>query len=114
MMSDFDKKQAIQDNEVDDIVSAIYRRFKEWNKRGFTADDVTWCEVKGDVLSIIDKLYTRPSDVRRLSDDEFMKLARAEGSEAYRDPESLTFTLDELLWLRDSVMDACNIPKEGK
>ena len=38
---------------VDAIVTALYRRFKEWSKRGFSADDVTWCEVKADVLALI-------------------------------------------------------------
>jgi hypothetical protein len=39
---------------VDAIVSALYRRFKKWAARGFGPDDVTWCEVKADVLALID------------------------------------------------------------
>ncbi len=37
---------------IDEAVSRIYRRFKDWSKRGFTADDVTWCEVRADVVEI--------------------------------------------------------------
>ncbi len=52
-------------NEVDEIVSRIYRRFKEWNKRGFGPDDVTWCEVKADIISIITSLAETRGDERR-------------------------------------------------
>jgi hypothetical protein len=38
---------------VDAIVTGLYRRFKDWSKRGFGADDVTWCEVKADVIALI-------------------------------------------------------------
>ncbi|MER9176685.1 hypothetical protein NKH72_24290 [Mesorhizobium sp. M0955] len=38
---------------VDAIVSSLYRRFKDWSKKGFGPDDVTWCEVKADIISII-------------------------------------------------------------
>ncbi|WP_314435826.1 hypothetical protein [Massilia timonae] len=38
---------------VDAIVTGLYRRFKDWSKRGFSADDVTWCEVKADVIALI-------------------------------------------------------------
>lgn len=41
------------DEKIDKIMSRIYRRFKEWSKRGFTADDVTWCEVRADIMEII-------------------------------------------------------------
>lgn len=39
--------------DVDEIVTRLYRRFKEWSKRGFGPDDVTWCEVKADVVAMI-------------------------------------------------------------
>jgi hypothetical protein len=39
---------------IDEIMTRIYRRFKDWSERKFTADDVTWCEVKADVLKIIE------------------------------------------------------------
>lgn len=43
-----------QDAErVDAIVTGLYRRFKDWSKRGFGPDDVTWCEVKADVIALI-------------------------------------------------------------
>ena len=38
---------------VDAIVTGLYRRFKDWSKRGFGPDDVTWCEVKADVIALI-------------------------------------------------------------
>ncbi|MBB5444608.1 MULTISPECIES: hypothetical protein [unclassified Paraburkholderia] len=38
---------------ADTIVTSLYRRFKDWSKRGFGPDDVTWCEVKADVLAMI-------------------------------------------------------------
>ncbi|KQQ40412.1 hypothetical protein ASF61_06555 [Duganella sp. Leaf126] len=38
---------------ADEIVSALYRRFRAWCGRGFGPDDVTWCEVKADVLALI-------------------------------------------------------------
>jgi hypothetical protein len=38
---------------IDAIVTSLYRRFKDWSKRGFNADEVTWCEVKADVLAMI-------------------------------------------------------------
>jgi hypothetical protein len=47
------------EGDVDEIVTQIYRRFKEWNKRGFGPDDVTWCEVKADIMSIIALLQAK-------------------------------------------------------
>lgn len=45
--------QAMQDDpRVNEIVSALYRRFKDWSMRGFTADDVTWCEVKAEIIKM--------------------------------------------------------------
>jgi hypothetical protein len=41
------------DTRVDEIVTALYRRFKDWSKRGFGPDDVTWCEVRADVVALI-------------------------------------------------------------
>jgi hypothetical protein len=42
-----------QPEPIDAIMTRLYRRFKEWSNRKFSADDVTWCEVKADVLAII-------------------------------------------------------------
>ena len=44
---------AWDDPAVDPIVSKLYRKFKEWSQRGFTADDVTWCEVRGYVAELL-------------------------------------------------------------
>ncbi|QRF55785.1 hypothetical protein [Variovorax paradoxus] len=41
------------DPRVNEIVSGLYRRFKDWSQRGFSAEDVTWCEVKADVIRLI-------------------------------------------------------------
>lgn len=38
---------------ADEVVSRLYRRFKEWSRRGFGPEDVTWCEVKADVMALI-------------------------------------------------------------
>lgn len=38
---------------ADAIVTGLYRRFKGWSQRGFGPDDVTWCEVKADIESLI-------------------------------------------------------------
>ncbi len=50
------------DAQIDEIVTRIYRRFKEWNKRGFGPDDVTWCEVKADIMSIIALLRAKEAE----------------------------------------------------
>lgn len=52
---------------VDDIVTAMYRRFKDWSKRGFGPDDVTWCEAKADVMALIAASQQAPDD-RRIAD----------------------------------------------
>ncbi|QRF55348.1 hypothetical protein [Variovorax paradoxus] len=38
---------------MNEIVSGLYRRFKDWSQRGFSAEDVTWCEVKADVIRLL-------------------------------------------------------------
>lgn len=38
---------------ADAIVTALYRRFKDWSSRGFGPEDVTWCEVKADLLALV-------------------------------------------------------------
>jgi predicted RNA-binding Zn-ribbon protein involved in translation (DUF1610 family) len=44
---------AANKKQSEEVVTALYRRFKDWSKRGFGPDDVTWCEVKADVESLI-------------------------------------------------------------
>ena len=46
---------------VDGAISAIYRTLKDWNRRGFGADDVTWCEVRAEVVKIVAALATPPA-----------------------------------------------------
>ena len=53
--------QQIEHQSVDEIVTALYRRFKDWSKRGFGPDDVTWCEVKADVIELIKAEQVSPS-----------------------------------------------------
>jgi len=48
---------AWDDSRADEIVTQMYRRFKDWSKRGFSADEVTWCEVKAEINQLI-SLYT--------------------------------------------------------
>lgn len=54
---------------VDEIVTALYRRFKGWSKRGFGPDDVTWCEVKADVLALIAAAAPVSQAVEQPADD---------------------------------------------
>jgi hypothetical protein len=49
--------QVVEDCELDIIVTRLYRRFKDWSRRGFGPDDVTWCEVKADVTAAILPLF---------------------------------------------------------
>lgn len=42
----------VSDDAADEIVTRLYRRFKDWSKRGFGPEDVTWCEVKADVIAL--------------------------------------------------------------
>lgn len=46
---------------ADAVVSALYRRFKDWSKRGFGPDDVTWCEVKADIDALISSACLSPA-----------------------------------------------------
>lgn len=38
---------------LDALTTKLYRRFKDWNKRGFGPDDVTWCEVRADLAAML-------------------------------------------------------------
>lgn len=49
--------------DVDEIVTRLYRRFKDWSKRGFGPEDVTWCEVKADIVSMVSALAASRSEV---------------------------------------------------
>jgi hypothetical protein len=49
---------------ADAVVSALYRRFKDWSKRGFGPDDVTWCEVKADIDALISSACLSPAPVQ--------------------------------------------------
>jgi len=44
---------AWNDPAVDPIVTKLYRKFNEWSQRGFTADDVTWCEVRAYIAELL-------------------------------------------------------------
>jgi hypothetical protein len=52
-LSDTPAPVAASDARIDRIVTALYRRFKDWNRRGFGPDDVTWCEVRADVVALL-------------------------------------------------------------
>lgn len=59
------------DPAVDPIVSKLYRKFKEWNRQGFGADDVTWCEVRGYVAEL---LNTQPQPAKQGSAPHWKEL----------------------------------------
>lgn len=37
----------------DAATTVLYRRFKDWSQRGFGPDDVTWCEVRAELATLI-------------------------------------------------------------
>jgi len=43
------------ESKLDEFVTNLYRRFKDWSKRGFNADDVTWCEVRAEVATLLEQ-----------------------------------------------------------
>lgn len=59
------------DPAVDPIVSKLYRKFKEWNRQGFGADDVTWCEVRGYVAEL---LNTQPQPAQQSNQEDVVAL----------------------------------------
>lgn len=66
------------DSRADEIVSSLYRRFKEWSKRGFGPEDVTWCEVKAEINRLI-SLSTHPvSDDQQAKDAARYRFLRAQ------------------------------------
>jgi hypothetical protein len=52
-MTDKQHDMPTADSILDQATTAIYRQFKEWNRRKFSADDVTWCEVRSEIEKII-------------------------------------------------------------
>ena len=108
------QQEPVADKVIDDIVTELYFRFKDWSKRGFSADDVTWCEVKADVISLIDK-HTHPQKVHRLTFDECFNIA-GQYCTAYieGEPEPYLFDERDIKDMCIAIMDACNIPKEGE
>jgi uncharacterized protein YfaQ (DUF2300 family) len=73
----------VQAERIDAAVSRCYRRFKDWSKRKFNADDVTWCEVRADLIEIAQAMIATPatgSAPRPDADvnlaDELAKIAR--------------------------------------
>jgi len=49
------------DGATDEIVTRLYRRFKDWSKRGFGPEDVTWCEVKADIAEMVRAALALPA-----------------------------------------------------
>lgn len=47
--------------DIDAAIRGLYRRFKDWSKRGFGPEDVTWCEVKSDLLAMFAMLTAIPA-----------------------------------------------------
>jgi hypothetical protein len=61
---------------ADEIVSRLYRRFKEWAARGFGPSDVTWCEVKADVLAMIAATAPAQEVTQQAAPDEVRQCVR--------------------------------------
>jgi hypothetical protein len=49
-----DKTKEAPQDQADEIITRLFKRFREWSRRGFGPDDVTWCEVRDDILQLID------------------------------------------------------------
>jgi hypothetical protein len=66
-LADAIREQSLREAEgqIDEIVTRLYRRFKDWNKRGFGPDDVTWCEVRADVVAAIEALIGKPAPAHK-------------------------------------------------
>ena len=60
-----DLKQKLPPTAAEEIVTALYRRFKDWSKRGFGPEDVTWCEVKADIEKLLLYQNTEMREVLR-------------------------------------------------
>ncbi len=67
-------EQAAEGFSVDAHVTYLYRMFKEWNKRNFSEDDVTWCEVKGEIEKIHLASRLSAEKIIREKDEEIKKL----------------------------------------
>lgn len=72
---------------VDAIVTGLYRRFKDWSKRGFGPDDVTWCEVKADVIALIasggEALAAQSQGAQAPTDEEIIAAVHACGVDTH-------------------------------
>lgn len=60
---------------VDAIVTALYRRFKDWSARGFGPEDVTWCEVKADLLALVAQDWQVPQAWRDVQTERARQVA---------------------------------------
>jgi len=41
------------DSRADEIVTRLFKRFRDWSERGFGPEDVTWCEVRADIVAML-------------------------------------------------------------
>lgn len=97
-------------DNIDSFVTAIYRRFKDWNKRGFSADDVTWCEVKADIAAIIGinaAVEAERNELRKEVERLKAEVIEADGyAEMYRsNGETYLETIDQLRARLDAAME---------
>jgi hypothetical protein len=82
--------QVVEDCELDIIVTRLYRRFKDWSRRGFGPDDVTWCEVRADVTAAILPLFAaREAAVRAEALKEAAAKARNFSFRAQYTPDAI-------------------------
>jgi hypothetical protein len=54
---------------IDAAVTRCYRRFKEWSNRNFSADDVTWCEVRADLVEIAQAMLSASPQAAKVKDN---------------------------------------------
>lgn len=86
----------VPEGRADEIVTQLYRRFKDWSKRGFGPDDVTWCEVKANVIEL---LTATPSIAEKPSPAAKEAWVRFQSMLADDDPAKDHFIAEKWEWV---------------
>ncbi len=98
------------DSRADEIVSGLYRKFKDWSRRNFGPDDVTWCEVKAEINRLISiHAIAPPAPAAPLSDAKEIERRghyddaklRDIGAETYRACGELPFGYEIIIELEN-------------
>jgi len=87
-----DEQQTRHFKNGDEIITSLYRRFKDWSKRGFSADDVTWCEVRAEVYSLINMPIPPDAEALR-KDNERLRQRIAELEDESRTKHDWSMTI---------------------